>query len=65
MVVLDMFSVLLHGTLVPDPVEGKDDRRTYSGLVRKLKVKNILLKYFEIGVFPSLPSLSVLCRLQG
>ena len=40
MVVLDMLSILLHGTLVPDEPDGRPDNRTHQALVRKLKVRS-------------------------
>jgi hypothetical protein len=44
-IIIDMLSVLIHGTLASDSSEkGEENKKVYQNLIRKLKVRNYCLK---------------------
>ena len=50
-IVLDMLSVLIHGTLVSENSEkGDDSKKTYMTLIKKLKVSNSALAAISLGM---------------
>jgi len=53
-ILLDMLSVLIHGTLISEGAEKEENKRTYMNLIKKLRVRfisHLLLFIYFLVVF--------------